>query len=297
MRFRVMTEPQEGGTYDDVLRVAQLTERLGYDAFFRSDHLQRIGSGDPGPGSTEAWATLAGLARETTRIKLGTMVTSATFRRPGLLALTVATVDAMSGGRVELGLGTGWYEREHLAFGAPFGSVGERFDVLEEQLQALTQLWKTPPGETFSYQGNHVVWKDNPALPRPVGGGVPIIVGGAGANRTPRIAATYADEFNMPPWRSLEDTERQFARVREACERAGRDPATLVLSSVQGLYLSSTDSDQREHGLGGSTQESVDKLGRLHDLGCDCVYLQLGEFSDAPQVEQFAAEVLPQVTG
>src|SRR5581483_6955760 len=145
--LRIMTEPQQGGSYDEILRVARLTEDLGFDAFFRSDHLQRIGSGDPRTGSTEAWATLAGLARETTRIRLGTMVSSATFRRAGMLALTVATVDAMSGGRVELGLGAGWFEREHVSYGIPFAHVGARFDVLEEQLEALTGLWKTRPGE------------------------------------------------------------------------------------------------------------------------------------------------------
>ncbi len=154
MQLRVMTEPQEGGTYDDLLRLAQQAERLGFDAFFRSDHLQRIGSGDPGPGSTEAWVTLAGLARETRSIRLGTMVTSATFRRPGVLAIAVATVDAMSGGRVELGLGGGWFQTEHTSYGIPFPPVGERFDALEEQLEVITGLWATPPGETFSFAGH-----------------------------------------------------------------------------------------------------------------------------------------------
>ncbi len=155
MQLRVMTEPQEGATYDDLLRVARATEDLGFDAFFRSDHLLRIGEGDPGPGSTDAWATLAGLARETSRIRLGTMVSSVTFRHPAMLALAVATVDAMSGGRVELGLGSGWFEREHAAFGLPFPLVAERFDVLTEQLEIVTGLWATPPGATYSVSGDH----------------------------------------------------------------------------------------------------------------------------------------------
>jgi alkanesulfonate monooxygenase len=309
MQVRVMTEPQEGGTYDDLVRLATLTERLGYEAFFRSDHLQRIAAGDPGPGSTEAWVTLAGLARETRRIRLGTMVTSASFRRPGLLALTVATVDAMSGGRVELGLGSGWFEGEHEAFGVPFLSPRDRFDVLEEQLEMLKGLWATGAGETFSFAGTHVHLKDNPALPKPVQpGGVPIIVGGTGKSRTPSLAATYADEFNMPPGQGLAATERQFALVRSACERAGRDPATLVLSSVQGLGIGSdhdvsraaqqndtTPTDLRARGLWGSPEEIVDKIGQLAALGCASIYLQLQDIHDDEMLERFAEEVLPRV--
>src|SRR3954451_15144443 len=134
VQLRIMTEPQQGATYDDLLTVARESERLRLDALFRSDHLQRIGDGDPGPGSTDAWAVLAGLARDTTRIRLGTMVSSATARLPGPLAITVATVDAMSGGRVELGLGSGWFGVEHTSYGIPFPPVAERFDLLEEQL-------------------------------------------------------------------------------------------------------------------------------------------------------------------
>jgi F420-dependent oxidoreductase-like protein len=284
VELRVMTEPQQGGTYDEILRVARMSEELGFDAFFRSDHLQRIGSGDRRSGSTEAWATLAGLARETSRIRLGTMVTSATFRRPGMLALTVATVDAMSGGRVELGLGTGWFEGEHLSYGIPFPPVSERFDVLEEQLEAITGLWKTAPGDSFSYHGRHVVLEDNPALPKPVQpGGVPIIIGGAGATRTPRLAALYASEFNMPPGQSVEAAKRQFARVRDACEQAGREPASLVLSSVQSL-----DAD---------VSELIDRLARLAELGSTRTYLQLDNLTDVHLVERFAVEGRPQLNG
>ena len=154
MTLRVMTEPQEGATYDDLLRVARATEDLGFDAFFRSDHLQRIADGDPGPGSTEAWVTLAGLARETSGSASGPWCP----RRPsapGMLALTVATVDAMSGGRVEVGLGSGWFETEHRSFGLDFPPVAERFDVLTEQLEVLTGLWRSAPGATYSFSGRH----------------------------------------------------------------------------------------------------------------------------------------------
>jgi len=153
MQLRVMTEPQQGATYDDLLRVAREAERLGFDGFFRSDHLARIGAPDDGPwvGSTDAWVTLAGLARDTERIRLGTMLTAATFRLPGPLAVAVATVDAMSGGRVELGIGAAWFDDEHTAYGIPFPPVGERFDRLEEQLRIVTGLWETAPGSTFSF--------------------------------------------------------------------------------------------------------------------------------------------------
>ena len=147
--LRIFTEPQQGATYDDLLAVASTAERLGFGAFFRSDHYLGMGT-DGLPGPTDAWVTLAGLARDTTTIRLGTLVTSATFRRPGPLAITVAGVDQMSGGRVELGLGAGWFDGEHRAYGIPFPGVQERFDRLEEQLAIVTGLWSTPVGGRFS---------------------------------------------------------------------------------------------------------------------------------------------------
>src|SRR5664280_1958032 len=153
MLLRIFTEPQQGATYDALVVVAKATEDLGFDAFFRSDHYLRIGDGDGLPGPTDAWVTLAGIARETSRIRLGTLVTSATFRLPGPLAISVAEVDAMSGGRVELGLGAGWYEAEHTAYGIPFPPLGERFERLEEQLAVITGLWATPAGERFDFAG------------------------------------------------------------------------------------------------------------------------------------------------
>src|SRR5689334_7181394 len=168
MRLRIFTEPQQGATYEQLLDVARTAERLGFDAFFRSDHYQRIGEGSPGPGPTDAWVTLAAIGRETSRIRLGTLVTPATFRFPGPLAISVAQADAMSGGRVELGLGAGWYDAEHRAYGIPFPETRERFERLEEQLAIVTGYWSTPRGKTFSYEGRHYQVHDSPALPKPV---------------------------------------------------------------------------------------------------------------------------------
>jgi F420-dependent oxidoreductase-like protein len=309
MLLRVMTEPQEGATYDDLLRVARATEELGFDAFFRSDHLQRIADGDPGPGSTEAWVTLAGLARETSRIRLGTMVSSATFRPPGMLALTVATVDAMSGGRIEVGLGSGWFETEHRSFGIDFPPVAERFDVLTEQLEVLTGLWGAGAGTTYSFSGRHQVLTDNPALPRPVQQPhPPVIVGGKGKRRTPELAARFADEYNVP-FDTPEVVAACFDRARAACTAAGRDPATLVLSAAQTLAVGRNDAEVRRRadaiqadpdelragGLGGTVAEVVDKIGRLADLGATRVYLQALDLTDLEHLELVAAEVAPQL--
>ena len=310
MELRVMTEPQEGATYDDLLRVARATEDLGFGAFFRSDHLMRIGDGDPGPGSTEAWSTLAGLARETTRIRLGTMVSSVTFRHPAMLALAAATVDAMSGGRVELGLGSGWFDREHQAFGVPFPDVAERFDVLEEQLEIVTGLWATPAGAAYSFRGRHHTLVDHPALPRPVQRPrPPVIVGGKGKRRTPALAARFADEYNVPPFATEELTASCIARVRAACAAAGRDPATLTLSVAQTLAVGRDEAEVRRRaaaidddvdslrrtGLGGTVGEVVDKLGRLGGLGATRVYLQVLDLTDLDHLELVAADVLPQL--
>src|SRR4051794_8230529 len=220
-----------GATYDDLLAVARRTEETGFHAFFRSDHYLTMG-GDGVPGPTDAWVTLAGLARETSRIRLGTLMTAATFRLPGPLAISVAQVDQMSGGRVELGIGAGWFEQEHDAYGIPFPSLGERFDRYEEQLAVVSGLWNTPPGEAFDFDGKHYRLSKSPALPKPVqDGGIPIIVGGAGKKRTPRLAARYAGEFNVP-FASADDNARLFGGVRAACEEAGRDPGSMIYSSA-----------------------------------------------------------------
>lgn len=303
MDFRVFTEPQQGATYDDLLRVAKATEELGYDAFFRSDHYLTIG-GDGGVGSTDAWVTLAGLARETSRIRLGTLVTPATFRLPGPLAISVAQVDQMSGGRVELGLGTGWYDAEHAAYGIPFPSLGERFEALEEQLQVVRGLWAADG--PFTFEGAHYRILDSPALPKPVQRpGPPIVMGGFGARRTPRLAATYADEYNVP-FHSLEETAQAFDRVRAACALTGR---SIVLSAAQTIAVGRDDAEVarraaaigqdvpglRERGLGGTVAEVVDKIGHLAEAGATRVYLQTMDLHDLDHLALIAQEVVPQL--
>lgn len=304
MKLRIFTEPQEGATYDDLLTVARAAERLGFDAFFRSDHYQRITEGDPGPGSTDAWITLAGLARETSTIRLGTLVTPATFRYPGPLAISVAQVDQMSGGRVELGLGTGWYDREHAAYGIPFPPTAERFGRFEEQLEIIKGLWTAE--KTFSYDGAHYRLVDSPALPKPVQRPCPpIIIGGFGAKRTPRLAATFADEYNLP-FRTLEETGIGFDRVRRAAEQTGR---RVLLSAAQTVCVGRDRAELerraaaigtpleslREIGLAGTPEEVVEKIGRFAELGAERVYLQVMDLKDLDHLELIAAEVLPRV--
>jgi len=230
LSLRIFTEPQFGASYEDQLTHAREAEALGFDAWFRSDHYLTMDAGPGLPGPTDAWVTLAGLARETERIRLGTMVTAATFRLPGPLAIAVAQVDAMSGGRVELGLGAGWFGAEHTAYGIPFPSVAERFDRLEEQLAIVTGLWEVPLGDRFSYEGAHWHVADSPGLPKPVQRPrPPVIVGGYGKTRTPELAARYADELNldaMPP----DDLREALPVIAQRCEEIGRDPSSLDIS-------------------------------------------------------------------
>ena len=231
MEFRVFIEPQQGARYADQLAVAQTAERLGYAAFFRSDHYLAM-SGDGQPGPTDSWVTLGAIARETSSIRLGTLVTSATFRYPGPLAIAVAQVDEMSGGRVELGLGSGWFAPEHEAYGIPFPSVRERFERLSEQLAVVTGLWTTKPGETFDHAGKHYTLAGSPGLPKPVQSPhPPIVIGGTGAKRTPALAATYAAEFNIP-FAPLDTATTQFERVAEAVAAAGRPADSIVYSAA-----------------------------------------------------------------
>jgi F420-dependent oxidoreductase-like protein len=308
VQLRIFTEPQMGATYDDLLAVARRTEETGFDAFFRSDHYLTMG-GDGLPGPTDAWATLAGLARETSRIRLGTLMTAGTFRLPGPLAITLAQVDQMSGGRVELGIGAGWFEAEHTAYGIPFPSLGERFDRYEEQLAVITGLWSTPAGETFDFEGKHYRLSGSPALPKPVQeGGIPVIVGGAGKKRTPRLAARYAGEFNVP-FSSAADNARLFAGVRQACEEAGRDPASMVYSSALVLCVGKDEAEiarraeaigrevdeLREHGVAGTPAEAVDILGRYAEAGAQRVYLQVLDLSDLDHLDLVAGDVAPQL--
>jgi F420-dependent oxidoreductase-like protein len=310
MDLRIFTEPQQGASYDDLLAVARLAEELGFDAFFRSDHYQRMGGGSPLPGPTDAWITLAGLARETSTIRLGTLVTAGTFRLPGPLAISVATVDAMSGGRVELGLGSGWFDDEHASYGIPFGSVKERFDRYEEQLAIITGLWATPEGETFSFDGAEYQLTDSPALPKPVQSPrPPIIIGGGGQTRTPRLAATYADEFNMP-FTDLDGTGAAFDRVRAACEARDRDPGSSMVFSAAQVVCCGADEDEvarraqaigrevgelRQNGAAGTPDEVIARLRAYGELGATRAYLQVLDLSDLDHLRLLASEVLPHV--
>lgn len=305
-QLRIFTEPQQGATYDDLLAVASKAESLGFGAFFRSDHYLAMGGAleDGGlPGPTDAWTTLAGLARDTSTIRLGTLVTSATFRLPGVLAIQVAGVDQMSGGRVELGLGAGWYQEEHEAYAVPFPPLGERFDRLEEQLAVITGLWSTPTGERFSYDGDHYRVVDSPALPKPVqDGGVPIIVGGGGKKRTPALAARYAAEFNTP-FKTLDEFVALRAGVAAACEAIGRDPGSLTYSAAlvaavgadeaefarRAAAIGREPDELREHGVAGTVDEATATLQRWQDAGAERVYLQVLDLADLDHLDTLAS--------
>jgi F420-dependent oxidoreductase-like protein len=306
MQLRIFTEPQQGASYEQLLRVARQTQDCGFDAFFRSDHFLKMGGVSGLPGPTDSWVTLGALAVQTERIRLGTLVTAATFRQPGPLAIAVAQVDEMSGGRVELGLGTGWYEAEHAAYGIPFPERRERFDRLEEQLAIITGLWTAPPGETFSYEGRYYTVTDSPGLPKPVQQPrPPIVIGGGGPRRTPRLAARYADEFNVA-FRSPEESGELIERVRGACREAGRerDP---VFSVAQVLCCGGSDAEiarraaaigrevpeLREHGLAGTPSELVEKIGRFAEAGVSRVYLQMLDLTDLDHLALVASDVAP----
>jgi F420-dependent oxidoreductase-like protein len=301
MDLRIFTEPQQGAGYDDLLRVATTAEAAGYDAFFRSDHFLAMGdfSGEPGP--TDAWLTLAGLARETSRIRLGTLVTSATFRLPGPLAVAVAQVDQMSGGRAELGLGAGWFEAEHAAYGIPFPGLRERFDRLAEQLEIVTGLWRA--SGPYSFSGEHYTLTESPALPKPVqDGGPPIIIGGVGRKKTPALAARYAAEYNVP-FHSVDDTREAFGRVRAAASRelvysacqvlcCGRDDAEVARRAEA---IRRAPEELRANGLAGTPAELVDKIGRFAEAGAGRMYLQVLDPSDLDHLDLVASEVLSQM--
>ncbi|MGV0991355.1 MAG: LLM class F420-dependent oxidoreductase [Mycobacterium sp.] len=308
MDFRVFVEPQQGATYHDQLAVAKVAEALGFSAFFRSDHyLAMKVEGLPGP--SDSWITLAGLARETSTIRLGTLVTSATFRYPGPLAISVAEVDAMSGGRVEFGIGAGWYEAEHLAYGIPFPPLGERFTRLEEQLDIITGMWATPVGETFAYNGTHYTIADSPALPKPVQQPhPPIIIGGGGAKRTPALAARYAAEFNVA-FVGLDFLQSQFGRVRAAAEAIGRPADDITYSAAfvvcagrndaeiarrAGTIAREVDELRTNTPLVGTPSEIVDRLAPFAEAGVQRVYLQVLDLSDLDHLELFAGEVMSQ---
>jgi F420-dependent oxidoreductase-like protein len=294
MRLVIFIEPQNGASYADQLRVAQRAEELGFDGFFRSDHfLTMVDRGLPGP--TDAWTTLSAIGDRTSRIRLGTLVTSATFRLPGPLAISVAQADQMSGGRIELGLGAGWYEEEHTAYGIPFPPLRERFERLTEQLEIITGLWRTPVGEQFSYAGRHYQLAKSPALPKPVQDPLPVIVGGGGPRRTPALAARFAAEFNAP-FRPVEATAEQYRRVARACEEAGRT-APLILSAAQTIACGRTEAEARRRAdaigrvppLSGTPEQVAEQIAAYAAVGTQRMYLQVLDLADLDHLDVIAA--------
>jgi F420-dependent oxidoreductase-like protein len=308
MRLTIFTEPQQGASYDDLLRVARQAEAAGLDGFMRSDHYLTMGAGDGQPGPTDAWITLAGLARDTQRVRLGTLVTPVTFRSPGPLAISIAQVDAMSGGRVDVSLGAGWYEREHRAYGIPFPSTGERFDRLTEQLEILTGLWATPLGERFTYHGRFYQLDESPALPKPVQTPGPhLIIGGRGPKRTPALAARFADEFNAP-FASAAEAKALYEQVAAA---SGREPgrASVLFSAAHTVCVGRDETELtrraaatgqaldrlRQNAFAGTPNEVVDKIGQYAAAGASRIHLQLLDLSDLDQIDLIASSVAPQL--
>ena len=299
MRFALMTEPQQGLGYDEILALARTAETAGIEAFFRSDHYASF----PGPAglpTTDAWATLAGLARETSTIHLGSLVSPVTFRLPGQFAKLVATVDEMSDGRVEVGMGAGWNEEEHAQLGLPFPPLGERYAMLEEAVAIVHGLWTEPDGWRFS--GEH--WRIDGSLfhPRPERAGrrhPPIILGGDGGPRLARLVARYADEFDLVS-ATPQRARAAYARVREACEAIGRDPAEVTLSAMTGVLVAESDGDlhdridallrltgasertdadawlaeRRQRWILGSLDEAGERIAALAEAGAQRIMLQ-----------------------
>ena len=306
MQLRIFTEPQLGPSYELLVRHAQTAEQLGFDGWFTSDHLLTMWEQDSEPGPTDAWTTLAGLARDTSRIRLGTLVTPATFRWPGHLAVQVAQVDHMSEGRIELGLGSGWYAAEHEAMGIPFPDTGDRVDARDEYVEIIHGLWSTPPDETFSYDGEHFTLRDNPALPRTTQDPhPPLIIGGAGRVRTPAIAARFADEYNGVFFEPDEFAEMAEV-VRAACEEIGRDPGDLVWSNAQRCVVGADEAEfvrradaigadpdkLRGAGVCGTPDEARARLEALAAAGCERVYLQTVDVTDLAHLRLLANELL-----
>jgi F420-dependent oxidoreductase-like protein len=292
MQLVLMTEPQLGMTYDQIVDLAQLAERLGLDGFSRSDH---YGFLDMDPAhATDAFATLGGLARETERIQLGVLVSPITFRHPAVLAKMATTIDEMSGGRLALGVGTGWMEQEHQAYGIDFHDLNGRFERLEEGLAYLHHAFGRRSGR---FEGDHYRFELERVIPAPTGP-LPIIVGGSGERRTPRLAGTYADEFNMGI-RPSDAMQLRIDRAREAASSAGRDPDALRISVMTGAIVGSTEqsfqanlkriadadpfdrsadeftTSYTERGLPFGTADRVSEVvGRLTDIGVSRIYYQ-----------------------
>ena len=306
LEFCAFLEAQEGATYEQQLAVAQAAERSGYTGFFRADHL-RATKGAGLPGATETWVTLAGIARETSSIRIGSLMNITEFRHPAVLALQVAQVDAMSGGRLELGVGTAWYEPEHPAFGLAFGEVRERVTRLREQLDVLDALWSAEPDSPVDYAGETVAFVGNPDLTRPVAGRVPVIVGGRGGEGEAELAARFGTEFcaNFAP---PELAASFYDAAAAECGRIGRESATLRRSVIQTILtgpdeasraqrlsrLSPHSQQMVQNELFGTVDQVVDKLGRYREIGVDRVYLNFPQADDVEYVQWVAQAILGQ---
>lgn len=308
--LRIFTEPQQGASHGDLLAVAQRAEALGFGAFFRSDHYLKMGGVSGLPGPTDAWVSLSALAVQTSTIRLGTLVSSATFRAPGPLAISVAQVDEMSGGRIEFGLGAGWYEAEHTAYGIDFPDLRTRFDRLTEQLEVITGLWRTPTDATFDFHGTHYRIENSPGLPKPhQAGGPPIIIGGRGTVRTPALAARYAAEFNLP-FGDLATLAAQRDRVRAACERIDRDPDSMIFSAALVACVGATEAEVsqraaaigrepdelRRNGVAGTVDEAAQTVAAWREAGIHRIYLQILDLADLDHLDLIATAVAPAVT-
>lgn len=314
--LRIFTEPQQGAAHADLLRVAQAAHTLGFTGFFRSDHVLTMG-GDGLPGPSESFVSLGAIAAQVPDIRLGTLVTSATFRHPSMLAIAAAQVDDISGGRLELGLGAGWFEAEHTAYGLPFGaSFGERFDRMTEQLEIITGLWATPAGRTFDHDGPVWTLRGAPGLPKPVQRSatgtphVPIIIGGRGPKRTPALAARFADEFNVGFPDDVATGTTQVGRVRAACEAIGRSPDDLTYSLAHVLCVGADDADFRRRAetigrdadelrsvspFAGTVDEVVDGIGTWTDAGVPRFYLQVLDLHDLDHLDLVSREIRPRL--
>jgi F420-dependent oxidoreductase-like protein len=309
-----MLEPQQGGTYAQFRAVARAAEQAGYDAVFRSDHLLTIG-GQPQP-ALEAWTTLAALARDTTSIRLGTLVTPMTFRHPSVLAREVVTVDEMSGGRIEIGVGTGWYEPEHRSLGIAFPPMRERTDRLEECVEVMTRLWT---GQPVSYEGRYYRLDEAVALPRPVQDPLPLLVGGHGGPRSTSLGARFAAEYNTTSI-DPDGAAQTYAKARAACEAVGRDPASLRLSWMGTVLVGRDDATLRRrlqryaawngtpdadpdtvlqrmaaHSAVGTYDQAADKLRAYVAAGCERIYARVLDLDDLDQISELATEVMPRV--
>jgi F420-dependent oxidoreductase-like protein len=314
MDLRIFTEPQLGASHADLLAVARATRDGGFSAFFRSDHLLTMGDNSGLPGPSDSFVNLGAIAAAVPDIRLGTLVTSATFRHPSITAIATAQIDDISGGRMELGIGSGWFEAEHRAYGIEFGTFRDRFDRLEEQLQIITGLWATPIGGTFDHSGKSYTLTGAPGLPKPVQRDaqgtprLPIIIGGKGPKRTPALAARFADEFNCG-FSDLDFTTTQFARVRAAAEEIGRDPESLVYSAAHPVVIGSDEDEftrraaaigqdpqaARKSPFAGTVQQVVDALGAWAAAGVQRAYLQVLDLADLDHIALIGAEVLPAV--